>query len=124
MCLLVSRLQSPPSGHDPVLADARVAHGTTMAHAGFPLPSRLVGPTGNACPMHLELSELRSHPFEIALGHRNHRISHRITLCASDATFHAEDPTQGLVHARQAVDQLSQIPSAKWACFELQFKPL
>lgn len=32
--------------------------------------------------------------------------------------------TGGLVHAKQAGYQLSQIPSAKPACFELQFKPL
>lgn len=44
--------------------------------------------------------------------------------CAPTAAFRAGDPTRGLVHAKQGGYQLSQIPSAKPACFELQFKPL
>lgn len=50
--------------------------GPPMAPAGLSLPSSLVGPTSNDCLMCLELSEFRSHPFEIALGPRNHGSPH------------------------------------------------
>lgn len=76
MCFLVTRLQSHSSGHDPMLTGARAAHGPAVALAGLLLPSCLVRPTSNACTLGLELSEFRSHPFEIALGHRNHGIPH------------------------------------------------
>lgn len=72
MRLLVTRLQSHSSGHDPRLADARVAHEPSVACAGLLLPSCLVRPTSNDCPICLELGEFRPLPFEMALGHRNH----------------------------------------------------
>lgn len=115
MCLLVSRLQSHSSGHDLVPADAWAVHGPAMARAGLPLPSSLVGPTGNDCPMCLELSEFRPHPFEIALGHRNHGIPH--TLCASNATLRTGDPTQSLVCATQAVYPAKPNPQRQTGLF-------